>query len=159
MISEVSKFLLVGIVLMATACNTTPPPPKIARAGIDPPVLAPGDTALITVEVTDRYGLVKRIEGVVKEDPSITFRLRDDGVPPDRAAGDGVWTLQVDVPFNAPPGDFELDLVAYDSAGQPILIKNELDEVAPLSARFPVAIRYPEQQAQPPTEQPQPGPR
>lgn len=131
-------------VIALVGCSTVPKQPAIHSVAIAPEVLMPGETAIITAHVQDRFGIVHRIEGVVQEDPSITFKLKDDGVDPDKKEGDGIWTLQVDVPFNAPPGSFELDLTAYNSDGAPILIRDENGEVAPMATSFALEIRYPE---------------
>ena len=72
------------------------------------------------MEVKDKNAVIDRIEGVVIEDPRITFRLRDDGEEPDAKAGDGVWSMKVDVPFTAPDGEFNLEFTAYRSDGQPV---------------------------------------
>lgn len=134
-----------GVLTVLSGCNTFPNRPEMTSAGIAPPQLKPGDTAIIHATIQDRFGIVHRVEGVVKEDPSITFKLKDDGVAPDKEAGDGTWTLQVDVPFNAPPGDFELTLKAYDSDGDPVLIPDQDGEAIALSATFGLVIRFPEQ--------------
>lgn len=134
---------LVLPLLALGACNTLPAQPEIARAAIEPANLEPGKSAIITVAVLDRNARVKRVEGVVKEDPTITLVLHDDGVDPDRAADDGIWTLKVDVPFNAPPGEFELQISALDERGGPVLITDERGEVSPLGASLGLVIRYP----------------
>ncbi len=136
---------VVCVLAVLYGCNTFPNRPQVESAGIIPPELKPGDTAIIQATIQDRFEVVHRVEGVVKEDPTITFKLKDDGVAPDKEAGDGTWTLQVDVPFNAPPGDFELTLMAYNSDGDPVLIPDEDGEAIPLSATFGLVIRFPEQ--------------
>lgn len=140
------KGALIGVVVLCglAGCKTIPAQPSIEHSAISPSDLKPGDTAIITVELQDKFNIVERIEGKVKQDPSLTFRLRDDGVAPDAKAADGIWTLQVDVPFNAPPGDFDLSLTALNSSGDPILIHDENGEVVRLSTHFGLVIRYPE---------------
>jgi len=137
--------LAVVVLLVALAgCHTRARRPVIRDAQIVPAELKPGDAALITVDIADRYGIVDRVEGVVREDPRITFQLRDDGIGPDEAAGDGTWTLKVDVPFQAPPGEFELEFTAFRSDGQPILVRDADGDTIPLSGTFGMVIRYPE---------------
>ena len=137
-----------GCMLIVTAlagCATSSHQPSMSAALISPDDLQPGDTAIITVAVEDRFEIVKRVDGVIREDRTITFTLLDDGIAPDERAGDGVWTIQVDVPFNAPPGDFEFEVVGYDSEGKVIVISDENGEAAPLSTSFALVIQYPEQ--------------
>lgn len=137
-------FLLPWVISTTTGCNTVTRQPAIESAAITPSELGPGDSAIISVEIQDRFNIVERVEGVVAEDSSITFKLRDDGVSPDAKAQDDIWTLQVDVPFNAPPGDFEFSLTAYNSEGQAVLIRNAEGEVNPLTAKFGLVIVYPQ---------------
>lgn len=131
------------LVVLATGCMSVPKRPAIFSAAIVPSDLKPGDSAIMTVEVRDKFGLIQRVEGIVKEDPTVVFELHDDGITPDDRAGDGIWSLQVDVPFNAPPGDFEVTVNAYNANGEPILITNEEGEVSPLMASFGLIIRFP----------------
>jgi hypothetical protein len=113
-------------------------------AQILPTDLKPGDTAVITVQVDDKFGVVRRVEGVVKEDRSITFEFTDNGVSPDASMGDGIWTIQVDVPFNAPPGTFEFEVSGYDNEGDLVVVDDENGEAAPLQTSFSLEIRYPD---------------
>jgi hypothetical protein len=138
-------FLGTAAVLLA-GCASTNGQPRMHEASIAPSQLKPGDTAIVKVKVDDRYGIVKKVEGVVAEDGTIKFDLKDDGMPPDEAAGDGIWTIKVKVPFNAPPGDFHFTVYGYDETGNRILILDEMDETAPLSTSFELNIEYPKQE-------------
>ena len=86
------------------------------------------------------------VEGTVKEDPRLKFRLRDDGQDPDLKAGDGIYTLRVDVQPQVPPGQFTLELTAYNSNGVPVLVKPKGGDAAPLTQIIPVSIASAPQQ-------------
>lgn len=139
-LATISVVLIVG---MLAGCNTLGRQPKLSEALITPSELKPGDSAVITVKVTDRQALVTKVEGIVREDPSIKLKLRDDGAAPDQKAGDSVWTLQVDVPFQAPPGDFTLEITAFRSDGSPVPVKNEQGKSGPLMTVVPIKIAAP----------------
>jgi len=126
--------------------------PQIENAYILPDQLEPGDTAIVTVEVTDKFNVIDRIEGVVKEDRTITFNFQDAGVPPDETASDDIWTIQVDVPFNAPPGEFEFLVTAYDAEGNVIAVDDEQGEATALQTSFNLKITYPESEEEAPSE-------
>lgn len=136
-------------VLVAGGCATVSGQPEIKNAYIMPGDLQPGETAVITVEIEDKFDIVERVEGVVKEDRTITFKFQDNGVPPDETAGDDIWTIQVDVPFNAPPGEFEFEVTAYDAEGEVIVVDDEAGEAAPLATSFSLEIHYPEESETP----------
>ncbi len=129
--------------VVCSGCATMTGQPSMGTASILPDDLKPGDTAVITVKIEDKFHVVSRVEGVVKEDRTITFRFEDNGVPPDDKAGDGIWTIQVDVPFNAPPGDFHFEVAGFDASGNLLVVEDKKGEAAPLSTAFPLVIQYP----------------
>jgi len=126
---------------MLTGCNTMGRQPQFREASINPSQLTPGDSAVISVNVKDRHEIVRKVEGVIREEPSLKLKLRDDGEAPDAKAGDNLWTLQVDVPFQAPPGEFTLDLTAYRSDGTPVPVRGAEGKTAPLATSLPLVIK------------------
>jgi len=131
------------LAILCAGCATMTGQPSMGSAEIMPKDLKPGDTAVITVKVVDKFRVVSRVEGVVKEDRTLTFHFEDNGVEPDDKAGDGIWTIQVDVPFNAPPGDFVFEVAGYDSAGKLLAVDDKKGEAVPLSTTFSLVIQYP----------------
>lgn len=159
-------WLAVTALLAATGCNTLSRQPRMLEPKIVKPdvlvtdasgdlkpdesgVLKPGESGVITVKVLDRHHIVARVVGYVEEDPRFKFKLSDDGATPDKKAQDGVWTLQVDVPFMAPPGDYTLQLTGYRSNGEPVMVRTKEGDVVPLQARFVFTVVYPEGEAPP----------
>ena len=130
--------LLVGL----AGCNTLARRPQLKNATLAPSELKPGESAVLSVEVRDRHDVVRKVEGAVREDPSIKFKLHDDGQMPDRKPGDHTWSLQVDVPFQAPAGNYTFDLTAYRSDGTPVPVRAH-GKTAPLTATLPVIIKTP----------------
>ena len=63
---------------------------------------------------------------------------------PITARENGVWTIRVDVPFNAPPGDFQFDVKTYDESGEEVLVLDAEGNTVPLSAMFGLVISFPE---------------
>jgi hypothetical protein len=148
------RFFSLGVVratsiVLATAlfvgCAATGGQPLMHSAQIMPADLKPGDTAVVTVRVEDKFGVVRHVEGVVKEDRTVKFDFTDSGAPPDAEADDEIWTIQVDVPFNAPPGTFEFEVTGYDDGDNVIVIEDEHGEAAPLQTSFKLEIRYPDE--------------
>jgi hypothetical protein len=135
-IAAVALLLVLGLL---AGCNTLGRRPSLYDAAMKPAELKPGETAVVTVHVADKHEIVSRVEGVVREDPRIKLKLRDDGQSPDQKAGDKIWSLQVDVPFQAPPGTFNLDLTAYRSDGTPVPVRQK-GKVVPLVVTVPITI-------------------
>lgn len=140
---------LVALAVLS-GCNTMGRQPKLENASIEPSTLKPGDTAVITVKVIDKHRIVQRVVATIAEDQRSKFKLQDEGMPPDEKAGDGIWSHAVKVPFMAPPGNFTLELTAYDSKGDAISVKKGRKDVGPLTASVTWVIEYPPDA--PPTE-------
>lgn len=132
------------LALSLTGCFALNKRPQMREAIITPATLQPGESAVIKVKIDDRHDIVDRVVGVVKEDPRVKLNLHDDGVAPDVEADDDEWTIQVDVPFQAPPGSFTLLLTAFRSDGEVIVVRDRKAGDVPLSATATVEIQYPE---------------
>lgn len=132
--------LAVGLVSLMAGCNSLGGVPEFKAGGIVPAQLVPGDTALITVEVKDKNGIIHAITGVVKEDPSLQLRLRDDGQEGDVTAGDGIWSLAVTVPPVTPAGAVNLTFTAYRKDGVPVPVRSAGGTISPLALDLPLVI-------------------
>jgi hypothetical protein len=132
--------LALGFVSLLAGCNSLGGVPEFKAGGIVPAQLFPGDTALITVEVQDKNAIIHSIMGVVKEDPSLQLKLRDDGQEGDVAAGDGIWSLAVTVPPATPDGAVSLTFTAYRGDGVPVPVRSEDGTIHPLAIDLPLVI-------------------
>lgn len=136
---DMAKVLVVFVVVaFLGGCNTVGRQPQLRNAAIVPQQLTPGDTAEISVTLKDRFDVVKGIEGVVREDPEIKLRLCEEDPAKNRASSK--WSLQVDVPFQAPPGEFVLDITAFRADGTPVPVKDVDGNTVPLKESLPVVI-------------------
>lgn len=134
---------ILGLCLAMAGCASMGRQPRLDNAAITPSTLQPTESGVISVKVVDKYKIVNRVVGSVVEDPRMKFRLRDDGRPPDEKALDGIWSVQVEVPKLAPPGNFTIELTAYDSKGNAIVVKKARREKGPLTATTTMVIEYP----------------
>ena len=136
------RIVLVLIALgVLGGCNTMGRQPQLKNASIKPDVLSPGATAEISVGLKDRFDVVESIVGVVREDPEIKLKLRPEAKAAAQTTPSGRWSLQVDVPFQAPSGEFMLDITAYRADGTPVPVKNEQGKTVPLQETLPVVIQ------------------
>jgi len=132
------------MVAVGTGCNAQGRQPRLTMATITPARLRPGDTAVLTVKVErDRFHIVDKVSGVVREYRHTTFNLKDDGNPPDAEAGDGIWSMLVTVPFTAPPGGFTLELSGYDAQGSVIPVRGPQGGEMPMSTSLVFSIEHP----------------
>nr|HPO16896.1 hypothetical protein [Candidatus Hydrogenedentota bacterium] len=65
-----------------------------------------------------------------------------DGQKGDKKAKDGEWSLQVDVPITAPPGEFLLEFTANRDDGTPVPIRDKKGHVTQLKTTMPLVIQY-----------------
>lgn len=135
-----------AIALGFSGCQTFTPVPEFHGVALNPAQLHPGDVAVVTVELKDSNNIVDRVEGVLEETPTVTFKLRDDGQSPDEKANDDLWTLKVDVPFDAPAGSFILKFTAYRSDGEIVTVRDKSGATVPLSTTHPFAVEYAQEQ-------------
>jgi hypothetical protein len=110
-------------------------------AGVKPLEVAPGDSALISVQVIDPENVVDSVTVTVDEYPEITLDLYDDGTEGDVTANDGVYSIEFEVPFEAPPGEFHWTFNAYDADGEELKIETEAGPV-PLTAKGTITVTY-----------------
>jgi hypothetical protein len=132
------------VITVCAGCVTHLEQPSLSQATMMPNDLKPGDDALITVVVEDSFKIVDRIEGRVLEDTTIRFKFRDDGKNADAVADDGVWSMKVQVPFNAPPGGFTFEIQAFDSNDNLIVVTDVNKEAVPLVTTVKLNITFPE---------------
>ncbi len=78
------------------------------EATIDPPSARPGATLTVTVKLSNVVGEAKSVNFVVKE-----YGMWDVL----QSAGENVYKLERDVPYNAPAGTYNLTFFAKDTEG------------------------------------------
>lgn len=129
--------------LLVAGCNSLGGVPEFTTGSITPPQLSPGDTGLITIEVKDKNAIVHSIVGVVKEEPTIELKLRDDGQEGDVAAADGIWSLAVTVPMDksVPAGTFNITFTAKRKDGVPVPIRDAAGAITPLTLDLPFVVQ------------------
>ena len=83
-----------------------------------------GEKGILSVNVIGTESKIAKISMVVREAPDYIFELNDNGEKGDVKAKDGIWSAEVNVPYDA-FGKYTLDCVLYDSDGNPIMTKSE----------------------------------
>ena len=141
---------LCGVALICAGCTTHLDQPRLVGAVMTPNELKPGDAALVTVQVHDPYNIVDTVEGRILEDTTIDFHFNDNGKEGDTVANDGIWTMKVEAPFNAPPGNFTFEISAYNKSGELLVVLDENKEAAPMATEVELKIVYPTGNAETP---------
>lgn len=142
--------LMCGVALVCCGCTTHLDQPRLTGAVMTPNELKPGEAALVTVHVHDPYNIVDSVEGRVLQDTTIEFDFNDEGKDADEVGNDGIWTMKVEAPFNAPPGNFTFEISAYNKSGDLLVVLDENKEAVPMSTEVQLTIVYPGDTAETP---------
>ncbi len=129
-------------VVLGTALSCATQRLAFMDAAVRPAEVAVGKSAVLTVNLLDRRGAVQRVIATVREVPELEMELFDDGQDGDDVAGDGVWSIRLDVPPTAPPGTYHFDIRAYDKAGNELVVENDTGAYVPLRTETSVAIVF-----------------
>jgi hypothetical protein len=95
---------------------------SIKEAVAQTPVMKRGESSILRVSFEGRPGQVVSVKAVVREAPHNFYVLNDNGREEDERAGDDVWTGRIDVVADAVPGEYHLDIHAFDRNWNPIFL-------------------------------------
>lgn len=132
--------LALVIVAVLAGCATTGSHPSLDTPKVEPSLLTPGLSTLLSVKIVDRRGVVARVEGFAVDEPDIRFVLNDKGEDGDIEPGDGVWSLRMLVPEEAAQGDYDIQLSAYDGHGEVVQAYDKKQSVIVLTAVLTITI-------------------
>jgi len=113
------KKLIVVLVMLCTSF-TFAAKPKFVKAEIQPAAAKPGDAVKLVVEFSGNAQKIEKLKITVREyaydtDP---FYLEE----PDQE-NPNIWSLETEVPYDAPSGTIHLEIKAMDKKGREIVTK------------------------------------
>ena len=129
--------LILILVAIIAGCSGTL---ALKDAMVDPGKVAPGDAATVQVKVDDPDGVVADVTATVREYPQIVLDLKDDGKDVDKVAEDGIWSVNINVPFDTQSGTYNWDFKAYDVNGKVLKITNDDGNEVTLKAEAAVEV-------------------
>lgn len=101
---------------------------SITTAAAQIPVVKRGELAILTVTFDGLPEQVISVKAVVREAPQNVYVFNNDGRDDDALAGDDVWTGRLDVVPNADPGEYHLDIQAFDMNWNPVFLFGTIKE-------------------------------
>ena len=133
-----------GLILMVLVVSTGCAQHRLAMmdAGSEPAKFSPGDETIVSVRVIDTQGVVAEVTAAVREERTISLDLNDSGDEGDEVAGDGVWSITFDVPYEADAGQYNWDFEAFDAYGNPVKVTTERGGEEALTAEASVEAVY-----------------
>jgi len=101
---------------------------SIKTAAAQTPEVKRGESATLTVRFEGPSNQVVSVKAVVREAPQNFYRFNDDGRDEDALAGDNVWTRRLDAESGWDPGEYHLDIRAFDLNWDPIFLSGTMKE-------------------------------
>jgi hypothetical protein len=86
------------------------------------PSIKQGETAVVKVAFAGAPGQVASAKAVLREGSSIAYTLNDNGNRGDDRAGDNIWTGKFEVKAFIDPGEYHIDIQAFDVNWNPIFL-------------------------------------
>ncbi len=128
------------------------PKPKqelaILKLAAEPGSAKPGDTVLLTAQISDPDDKVDTVGAVISKVATEGERtsilgadMYDNGTHGDRKPGDGIWSCSVLLPKNVPTGDIWVEIALYDDNGYTLKKKNEKGKDIDLTARTILVLK------------------
>ena len=101
---------------------------SVKTVAIQTPAVKRGESAILTVRFEGPSNQVISVKAVVREAPQNIYVFNDNGRNGDDLAGDNIWTTRLDVVLNADPGEYHLDIRAFDMNWNPIFLSGTMKE-------------------------------
>jgi len=113
---------------------------SMKEATVAPAPVKLGETALVTVAITDPERVVDTVGATLGSLRDNSFDLFDNGAQGDAAANDGIWSRRVEVPATLPVGNHPIRIQAYDRNGDPVMVKKPDGKALPLRTETQCAV-------------------
>jgi hypothetical protein len=101
---------------------------SIKSVAAQPSIVKRGESAILTVRFEGPPGYITSVKAAVREASQNMYEFNDDGRDEDDLAGDNVWTCRIDVVSNAVPGEYHLDIRAFDMNWNPVFRSGTIKE-------------------------------
>jgi hypothetical protein len=101
---------------------------SVRTAAAQPPEIKRGESAILMVRFEGLSNQVISVKAVVREAPQTFFTFNDDGRGDDVLAGDNIWTGRLDAVSGVDPGEYHLDIRAFDVNWNPIFLFGTIKE-------------------------------
>jgi hypothetical protein len=113
---------------------------SMTEAAVTPAPVKLGETALVTVSISDPDHVVDTVGATLGSLRDNSFDLFDNGTLGDAAANDGIWSRAVEVPATLPVGNHAVRVQAYDANGDPVMVTKKDGGSLPLSTETQCAV-------------------
>jgi len=87
-----------------------------------------GETSILTVMFEGHKDQIISVKAVVREASHNRYVFNDDGKDGDEKANDYVWTGKLEVVSDAVPGEYHLDIYAFDTRWNPVFLAGTIKD-------------------------------
>lgn len=128
----------------APAEPTPPPPPPAPTLALTNPLVAPitvhpGGSTLLSVDVVDTDLKIDTVSAKLG-DNALAVDLYDNGMKGDVAAGDGRWSVLLELPADLADGAYTVQINAYDAQGAAIATPGPDGQPVPLTINTTINV-------------------
>jgi hypothetical protein len=114
MLSKVGRWVLPCVALAAFGCEQ--PVKWSLETKVTPDPIKKDQKYTATCKVTGKVDLIGRVSAIPVVAPEFAIEAKADAKTP------GVFSVEGTVPAEAPPGQYEIEVVVYDKKGDPIKV-------------------------------------
>ena len=136
------RFLCGLALVVAVSTGCVGPRLAMMDARSEPAEVSRGDELFLSVRVVDPQGIVAAVTATVREESVVRFPLNDSGEDGDKVAGDSVWSLAFEIPYDAPAREYNWDFEAFHANGDPVKVTTEEGGEEPLTAEASIEVVY-----------------
>lgn len=133
---RIAAYLLIALLLCSLmACASQP---KLMKATVEPEEASPGDLLTMSVQFSGTSDDLQAVFLTVREYPSEYPRIE---LYPTGTSAENLWSEDAEVPWEATPGTYHLDVNAIDKKGKEIVTKGFEDNWAGKAGTIVVKIK------------------
>ncbi len=109
-------------------------------AAVSPPQARPGDTVVVTVQISDPKHEIDTVAASLDGENGYLFDLYDDGTYGDEVPNDGIWSYALKVPQSLDAESYTIAIVPYNRFGDQIVTAGAtgVDEIVSSEVSLPV---------------------
>jgi len=121
--------------------NCTSKSLTVLDVNAEPQPASRGEMITLQVEIDGPIKNVDYVQMTVREFPEMVSRLRNAGQGGDETADDNIWSMATEVPSDAPPGTYHVDLSVFDINGNELVSEELTNQWTGKSATISLKIQ------------------
>ena len=130
--------LFITILLSLSLLMSCGSQPQLVKATVEPELVSPGDQVNFQVKFTGKKEDMKQVYLTVREYP---YDFPMIPLDPDNSSSENVWKSTGDVPYEAYPGEYHLDINAFLKDGKEVVTQGFEDNTTGKAGSILVKVK------------------